>query len=283
MRKLPTVVGNLLMTGTFQFTITKTVGKFFSGVPLISRHTELKRLWPICALTFLGKKKEQLTFSSQLLKTTGDPLFCSQGVITSKIMNICLSLKILSFILVVVGASISSSSVAPESCIIHHESLSCLPAQQRTSSCVPELCLSKPSSVTFVYTGGDCQHSYHAQTNSHFFCLDQQPGGAPIELGTKSYIKAIGISANTEGDSDFYHADWVRVGQTFKLFNNGHDFDDSLVLKIYDSEMNLVQEIIYKTSCEGNLFLCDRFGSVELCGMVNDAQGEVVACPESVI
>jgi hypothetical protein len=72
--------------------------------------------------------------------------------------------------------------------------------------------------MTFVYTGGDCKHSYHMQKNTHFFCVDHMEGGVPSDIGTLSYIKVIDT---TGGGKTTYHEDWVRVrpmGASFLLF-----------------------------------------------------------------
>ena len=133
--------------------------------------------------------------------------------------------------------------------------------------------------MTFVYTGGACKHSFNLQLNDHFFCTDHEENGAPSTLGTLSFIKVVDGTGNSNST---YHADWVRVGETFSLFNNGEEFDDSLTISIYDQEMTLLQEIIYQATCDGNLFLCDRFGAVELCGLMNEAQGIMDSCPRVV-
>lgn len=180
--------------------------------------------------------------------------------------------------LLVMSGFATASQLSADTCAMHHKNIDCLPAQKTTSSCEPDLCMAKPTAMTFVYTGGNCKHSFNNQLNTHFFCADHIEGGAPSAIGTKSFVKAIDT---TGGGNTTYYSDWVHVGEAFTLFNNGHDFDDSLVMTIHDSEMNLLQEIIYQTTCDGNLFLCDRFGSVELCGLINDAQGVMDSCPST--
>lgn len=155
-----------------------------------------------------------------------------------------------------------------------------LPTQKKLSACSPEMCLSRPTSMTFVYTGGNCNQSYHAQENNHFFCLDHSPEGAPAELGALSYIKVYYTTPN--GRSRVYHSDWVRVGETFTLFDNGEELDDSLIMTIHQGEgkeKKKVQEIIFHATCDGNMFLCDRLGAVQICGIINDDQGEILSCP----
>ena len=196
-------------------------------------------------------------------------------------MNRCMSnaIALVASALMMNAASVSAD--VGSSCSLHHKQKGCLPAQEITSTCQPEMCLSKPSSMTFVYTGGDCKHSYHSQKNTHFFCLDHTPEGAPTEIGTLSYIKV--YDTTPSGRSTIYHSDWVRVGETFTLFDNGDHIDDSLVMTIHDSEKKMVQEIIFQATCDGNMFLCDRLGSVELCGLINDDQGEILSCPPGLL
>lgn len=167
-----------------------------------------------------------------------------------------------------------------ETCAANHD-IPCLPAQMITSQCRPEFCREVPTAMTFVYTGGDCKHSYNLQKKSQFLCHDHDAGPPPTNVGERSYIKV--TDASQDGNI-VYHAGWVQVGETFTLFDDGHDFQNTLVMTIYDHSMTLMQEIIFEASCiYGNMFLCDRYGAAEVCAISNSAQGDLSSCPKDFV
>lgn len=131
--------------------------------------------------------------------------------------------------------------------------------------------------MSFRYNGGDCSQSFNIQTASLFQCKDFQ-GGPPTSEGDRSFITVVDI----KGLGIIYHANFVAVGDNFPVANsNGNEVQANMNVTVYSSGTtvpeNILQTMIYHSSCSRNLFLKDRFGSVQLVAFENDLQG-LVSC-----
>jgi hypothetical protein len=134
--------------------------------------------------------------------------------------------------------------------------------------------------MIFRYNGGDCSGSFNIQPDTLFICEDYQ-GGPPTEDGVESYI----IASSLDG-GDVYFAGFIPVGEEFTALAVGDKFPANMNITIYDPNgsedatvivqpSNILQTVIYHSSCSQNLFLKDRFGSVQLVVFVNIDQGTV--------
>ena len=174
-------------------------------------------------------------------------------------------------------------TVTPQLCEVDVE-VECLPSDGSADcNSIPPLitlCETRPFVLVFRFNGGACPQSANAQIGTPlFFCEDFQ-GGAPTAAGTQSYILAQDIN----GDGIIYHAAFVGVGEEFSMRDNivpGRNVQANMNVTIYSSDQigfnTMLQTMIYHSSCSSNLFLKDRFGSIQLVLFANDAQG-LVSC-----
>lgn len=162
-------------------------------------------------------------------------------------------------------------------------SIGCTPPLNADScSTIPPfltLCQQRPFEMIFLFNGGDCSGSFNVQPSTLFVCEDYH-GGPPTQRGDVAYIVAFQLGGGEE-----YFAGFVEVGQEFTLLA-ATKFAANMNITIYDPGMltdgeliaqpeNILQTIIYHSSCSKNLFLKDRFGSVQLVVFVNELQGTV--------
>ena len=161
--------------------------------------------------------------------------------------------------------------------------LDCLPPLgAATCGTIPEfttICRQRPFEMIFRYNGGDCDGSFNIQPGTLFQCFDFK-GGPPIPDGELSYIIAFEF-----GGGESYFEGFVKVGEEFRMLAETK-FDANMNVTIYNpgnftapsqikTPANLLQTILYHSSCSQNLFLKDRFGSVQLVVFVNLLQGTV--------
>ena len=142
--------------------------------------------------------------------------------------------------------------------------------------------------------GGDCSGSFNIQPDTLFQCEDfgARPGPPTVD-GTRSYIEAFEL-----GGGELYFSGFAEVGGEFTALAE-EKFSANMDINIYDipadlidtpeaditpedrsnivQPSNLVQTVIYHSSCSQNLFLKDRFGAVQLVLFINNEQG-VVSC-----
>jgi hypothetical protein len=137
-------------------------------------------------------------------------------------------------------------------------------------------CEDRPFAMVFRYNGGGCDQSFNIQPPDLFQCFDFH-GGPPTIEGAVSYITVTDI----RGLDIIYHADFVAVGDEYTVADNGRDVEPNMNISIWSSEdtspENLLQTLIFHSSCSQNLFLKDRFGASQLVIFVNEEQG-VVSC-----
>ena len=148
--------------------------------------------------------------------------------------------------------------------------------------------------MTFRYNGGDCSGSFNIQPSTLFQCEDfgARPGPPTVD-GTRSYIEAFEL-----GGGELYFSGFAEVGGEFTALAE-EKFSANMNITIYDipadlidtpeaditpedrsnivQPSNLVQTVIYHSSCSQNLFLKDRFGAIQLVLFINNEQG-VVSC-----
>jgi hypothetical protein len=140
-------------------------------------------------------------------------------------------------------------------------------------------CLESPSEMVMRYNGGDCGGGFNLQPETLYQCTDAQDS-PPTEVGTASFIVVTGVETQEE-----YFAGFVEVGEEFTL-QAGLEVAANTDVVIYDpsdltdpediiASGNVLQTILFHTSCDDFLFLKDRFGAVQLTEFVNDRQGRV--------
>lgn len=163
--------------------------------------------------------------------------------------------------------------------------VACVPSDGSAADCdsipVPTtLCEDTPFAMIFKYNGGDCEQSFNLQPSSLFSCQDFN-GGPPTEEGEQSFVTV----TDTKGMGITYFSDFVGVGGDFFVEDDGNNVADDMQVAIYSSadtsQETMLQAIVYHSSCSENLFLKDRFGSVQLTVFVNEKQG-AVTCDFSV-
>jgi hypothetical protein len=116
--------------------------------------------------------------------------------------------------------------------------------------------------MTWRFNGGDCEQSFNIQEADQFTCTDFS-GGAPTEGSAWLTVTSV------KDESDVYFDGEVRVGDLFTMFagnTNKGKFDADSFFYVYSdsSKTNLLQLSSVHTSCSQNLFLKDKFGSVQL-------------------
>jgi len=138
-----------------------------------------------------------------------------------------------------------------------------------------EPCLERPTAATMLYNGGDCSQSDNRQF-LQFTCEDFN-GGPPNAPGSRAYI----IVTDIKGDGIVYHRDFVTVGDNYDLRTPDGEgrFEADQRIQIYSSDVtsqaNLLQDVVYHSSCSSNLELKNRFGASQLVQFFNSEQGNV--------
>jgi hypothetical protein len=134
--------------------------------------------------------------------------------------------------------------------------------------------------MKFKFNGGDCEQSSNLQPSSLFYCQDFN-GGPPRSEGEQSYIVVTG----TDELGIVYYSGFVAVGDEFLVDDEGNNLADGMNITIYSSDDTsfdkILQKVTFDSSCDVNLFLKDRFGSVELTVFINVQQG-AVSCDSNV-
>jgi len=123
-------------------------------------------------------------------------------------------------------------------------------------------CDNRASVMSWRFNGGDCEQSFNIQEADKFTCTDFD-GGAPTEGSAWITVTSV------KDESQVYFDGEVRVGDLFSMFAANTDkgkFDADSFFYVYSdaSKANLLQLSSVHTSCSQNLFLKDKFGSVQL-------------------
>lgn len=133
--------------------------------------------------------------------------------------------------------------------------------------------------MVFRYNGGDCSGGFNVQPNTLYQCQDFGIG-PPRQDGATSYIIAFQLGGGEE-----YFSGFVDVNDEFTILAE-EKFTANMNITVYDpgnstdvaeilKPSNMIQTVIYHSSCSQNLFLKDRFGSVQLVEFTNEEQGRV--------
>jgi len=130
-------------------------------------------------------------------------------------------------------------------------------------------CDNRASAMTWRFNGGTCEQSFNIQEADKFVCTDFAEGGAPTSGSAFLTV------ASVKDPSDVYFDGEVDVGDLFTMFADGTAkgrFDADSTFSVYSdsSKSTLLQESSVHTSCSQNLFLKDKFGSVQLLIFEND-------------
>ncbi len=116
-------------------------------------------------------------------------------------------------------------------------------------------CVERPRNATFEYTGSDCGDSTDFMSRRNFTCIDQR-GGPSSKPGAEAYITAV-----SNGGRDLHFQGAVTVGESFFL----NELPSDLEVKIFRFKNGpLLQTIGLDVHCDSDLFVHDRFGSLEL-------------------
>ena len=123
-------------------------------------------------------------------------------------------------------------------------------------------CDNRASVMSWRFNGGDCEQSFNIQEADKFTCTDFE-GGAPTEGSAWITVTSV------KDEAEVYFDGEVRVGDLFSMFAANSDkgkFDADSFFYVYSdaSKANLLQLSSVHTSCSQNLFLKDKFGSVQL-------------------
>ena len=180
-----------------------------------------------------------------------------------------------------VSPSPSSAPSAPTVQCMVEVDVACIPSDGSADcdSILPliTICEDRPFAMVMRYNGGSCAQSFNSQIGTDLFrCIDFQ-GGPPTTEGTESFI----VATDIKGDGIIYFAGSVPVGGSFTLSDGGNNVEANMNITIYSSSDtspgNILQTLIYHSSCSRNLFLKDRFGSVQLVLFVSEDQG-LISC-----
>jgi hypothetical protein len=135
------------------------------------------------------------------------------------------------------------------------------------------VCTERPNSITMLYNGGDCSQSDNLQPQA-FLCEDYN-GGPSTTKGEPSYV----VVTDVLDKNITYFRGFVNVGDMYSLKSNGTIFESDQNISIYSSDMivydNLLQTVVFHTSCVVNLELNDVFGSSQVVQYSNTKQGNV--------
>lgn len=136
----------------------------------------------------------------------------------------------------------SSSPAGPkgESCVLDLE-VSCAVDKQASSSCneIQSSCASRPSTLVFQYSGGNCTSSSHNQEHTSFACLDY----INIDSSGEVYVVAYDIDTNQT-----YHERQVALDDIFWASNFNNLLGDTMNITIYDvSFENIIQTLVFQS------------------------------------
>lgn len=144
------------------------------------------------------------------------------------------------------------------------------------------ICEQRPSVLTMLYNGGPCSQSFNIQPSTLFQCFDliNPPGAGPPPLEGPAYIEA-----RASKNGELFFAGVVEAGSEFNITSGDGriEADTSILIRQGTGPEGAPMQLInYHTSCSRNLFLKDRYGSAQVAGWINEAQGEV-NCTTTVI
>mmetsp|Transcript_13324 Transcript_13324/g.28270 ORF Transcript_13324/g.28270 Transcript_13324/m.28270 type:complete len:386 (-) Transcript_13324:2053-3210(-) len=120
-------------------------------------------------------------------------------------------------------------------------------------------CDERATRMTMKYNGGDCTQSFNIQEIDQFGCVDT--GAGPPTTGSVWIVVAA-----LKDPATVYFEGSVEVGGTFDMFDGGERFEADSTVTVYpDSDKTEVLQVSnFHTSCSQNLFLKDKFGSIQV-------------------
>jgi len=152
-----------------------------------------------------------------------------------------------------------------------------LPDNQTDCALPPlqDLCSERPAVMVMRYNGGPCDQSDNLQPDKSG-CVDVGDG-PPTDKGVVSWIT---VTATKDPGITYFNGP-VAVGDNFELDDGGGrvEADMTVIISEVDSSGTgpglTIQDQFFHSSCSQNLFLKDRFGSVQLVAWLNGLQGFV--------
>lgn len=177
----------------------------------------------------------------------------------------------------------TSSTTAPTgACVIEVETECTPPPGSESCEAIradPIQCIDRPEAMLFLFRGGNCENSFNAQSEPLFECEDFN-GGPPAEVQSSSFV----VITDIRGVGTVYYNNWVEVGDLIAVSppEDVAVFEANQNVTIYSSNItgpdSILQTMVLHTSCSDDLsaqplFLKDRFGSMQVVGFNNQAQG----------
>lgn len=142
---------------------------------------------------------------------------------------------------------------------------------------IPEVdtrCNDTPTRLRVRFNGGDCAESRNFQTKNIFACVDYN-GSPSMDIGSEAFI----VVNDAKGKNIMYYEGYLNVGEIFDITNNGNELEEILNVTIYSSHgkssLDILQTMVFHSSCLEDLFLKDTFGSIQLVEFENQNQGVV--------
>jgi len=137
------------------------------------------------------------------------------------------------------------------------------------------VCLSRPTQISMKFNGGDCSQSTDGQDLRYLFCEDY--GNITPVITNKYYIVAVDIKRGIQ-----YFRGYVELKDNFLLRDGSSLMKANMNVTVYVSDKALPEEIlqtiVFHTSCSQNLYLNDIFGSIQVVGFKNDEQNITSSC-----
>jgi len=133
-------------------------------------------------------------------------------------------------------------------------------------------CEDRPLAMVFRYNGGGCGQSDNIQNSDLFQCFDFQEG-PPVVAGETSFITVTDI----KGGSIVYFSETVAVGSEYTVSDEPFEVEANMNITTWRNSgtnpADILQTLVFHSSCSQNLFLKDRFGAHQLVVFVNEEQG----------
>ena len=120
------------------------------------------------------------------------------------------------------------------------------------------------------YNGGACDQSFTIQPFNQFDCTDF--AGSPLSTTKPAYLHVTERNAT----SVVYFSGTVEAGSSYNLTNEGDRLAANSNHQVFADENDFlagnspIQIANFHTSCSQNLFLKDRFGSIQIVEFEND-------------
>ena len=155
-----------------------------------------------------------------------------------------------------------------------------LPDEDPEPVCITELpnvapphCNGKISSMAVRYTGGGCDSSSNTQSAGSVICTGDANGVSPVRI-----VISDPSGANVYQDTGMVAATALGDVVDAAASNGGLSvLKGDTVVKVYDADNNLIEQVQFHTSCSEPINLGDRFGSIEIFSMTTTDGGVTAA------